>query len=91
MSSDERDGRVGGADAPGPAAEAVLEAALSDVDGEPGCSVCPASADFYLYESGRVSTFACWEHVSPYAAAVNGCPDDADRPVAIPLPSFRGT
>jgi len=87
MSSD--DGAVGGADGPSEAAEAVLEAALAEVEGEPTCAVCPAEADFYLYEVDRVSTFACWEHVSPYAAAVNGSPEDAERPIAVPLPAFR--
>jgi len=72
-----------------PVSAAVLEDALAATDGEPTCSVCPSSADFYLYEADRVSTFACWEHVSPYAAAVNGSPTDAGRPVAIPLPAFR--
>ncbi|WP_020222105.1 hypothetical protein [Halarchaeum acidiphilum] len=87
MSSDGSDGA--GADGPGAAALAVRDAALDDCGGTPTCAVCPANADFYLYEAGRVSTFACWEHVSPYAAAVNGSPEDAQRPIAVPLPSFR--
>ncbi|GGN07559.1 hypothetical protein [Halarchaeum nitratireducens] len=80
----------GGADGPGPAARAVRDAALAALDDAPRCVVCPAGADFYLYEAGRVSTFVCWEHVSPYAADVNGTPTDAERPIAVPLPSFTG-
>lgn len=82
---------TGGDDAEGPdaAARAVRDRALDACESEPTCSVCPASADFYLYEAGRVSTFACWEHVSPYAADVNGTPEGAGRPIAVPLDSFR--
>lgn len=64
---------------------AALEAALADLDGDPVCAVCPASADFFLYEEARVSKFVCWEHVSPVSAAVDAEPGDADRPVAIRL------
>ncbi|MFC7167611.1 hypothetical protein [Halospeciosus flavus] len=53
------------------AADALADA-LDGVEGTPGCVVCPESADFYLFAAGRVSTFACWEHVSPYAALVDG-------------------
>ncbi|MFB6078850.1 MAG: hypothetical protein ABEJ80_07730 [Halarchaeum sp.] len=87
MSSGDAGG--GAADGPNAAARAVRDAALDALDDPPTCAVCPASADFYLHEAGRVSTFVCWEHVSPYAADVNGSPEDADRPVAVPLPSFR--
>ncbi|GGM56185.1 hypothetical protein J2752_000838 [Halarchaeum rubridurum] len=92
MSSDGADAATGedreAADGPGPAACAVRDAALDALDDAPRCAVCPAGADFYLYEAGRVSTFVCWEHVSPYAADVNGTPADAERPIAVPLPSF---
>lgn len=71
----------GGSDA----ATAALADALDAVDGSPVCAVCPAAADFYLYEAGRVSKFVCWEHVSPVSAAVDEAPADADRPVAVRL------
>lgn len=90
MSSDDAGDRPGDTGGPDAAAEAVLDAALADVEGDPKCSVCPADADFYLYATGRVSTFACWEHVSPYAAEVNGAPGESSKPIAVPLPSFRG-
>lgn len=64
------------ADTPGRDTETEPEAALADaldgVEGTPPCAVCPESADFFLYAAGRVETFACWEHVSPYAALVDG-------------------
>ncbi|WP_435099880.1 hypothetical protein [Halarchaeum sp. P4] len=85
------DATDGGDDPDGPdaAALAVRDAAMDACGGKPTCSVCPASADFYLYEADRVSTFACWEHVSPYAADVNGSPESSERPIAVPLDSFR--
>jgi len=79
----------GALDRPDAAALAVRDAALDALDDAPRCTVCPTGADFYLYEAERVSTFVCWEHVSPYAADVNGTPEDAERPIAVPLPSFR--
>lgn len=65
--------------------DAALEAALADLDGEPGCAVCPSSADFFLWEEGRVEKFVCWEHVSPVSAAVGGTVDESDRPIAVRL------
>jgi len=65
--------------------EAALEAALSDLDGAPECAVCPSSADFFLWEAGRVEKFVCWEHVSPVSAAVGGEPGAVERPIAIRL------
>lgn len=67
------------------AARDALEAALADLDGDPECMVCPAPADFFLYEADRVAKFVCWEHVSPVSAAVDADPDDADRPIALRL------
>ena len=64
---------------------AALEAALDDLDGDPVCTVCPSSADFFLFEEGRVSKFVCWEHVSPVSAAVDAEPEESDRPVAVRL------
>lgn len=76
------------ADVPDPDAmdpDAALEAALADFEGAPGCAVCPSSADFFLWEAGRVEKFVCWEHVSPVSAAVGGEPAAVDRPVALRL------
>ncbi|GAA0311487.1 hypothetical protein [Halarchaeum salinum] len=89
MSSDDVGAAENADEGPDEAALAVRDTALEGVDGTPTCTICPADADFYLHEAGRISTFVCWEHVSPYAAAVNGTPEDADRPIAVPLPSFR--
>lgn len=65
--------------------DTALEAALADLDGEPRCAVCPLSADFFLWEDGRVEKFVCWEHVSPVSSAVGGEPGETDRPIAIRL------
>ncbi|MDH5019406.1 hypothetical protein [Halobacterium rubrum] len=68
------------------AAAAALSAALDDCDGEPECDRCSKPADYFLYEPGRVETFVCWEHVSPFSAAVDD-PEDArpGRPLALSL------
>lgn len=64
----------------------ALDGALAAIDGHPGCTVCPSSADFFLYEAGRVEKFVCWEHVSPVSAAVDAeSGDELDRPMAIRL------
>lgn len=65
--------------------EAALEAALADRDEQPRCAVCPAGADFFLYEAGRVEKFVCWEHVSPVSADVDGESSRRDRPIALRL------
>lgn len=64
-------------------AEAVLAEVLEGREGTPQCSVCLSAADFFLYEPGRVRKFVCWEHVSPYAAAVDE--PGEDRPTAVRL------
>lgn len=64
-------------------AESVLAEVLDGREDTPGCEVCPAAADFFLYEPGRVRKFVCWEHVSPYAAAVDE--PGEDRPTAVRL------
>lgn len=73
----------GGVSADAPDPETALEAALEDREHPPRCSVCPATADFFLFEAGRVAKFVCWEHVSPVSADVDGESDD--RPVALRL------
>jgi len=72
--------------------ERALRDALDATDGDPVCAVCPSTADFFLYAPDRVRRFVCWEHVSPYAAAVDpaDAPEPAtghalDRPVAVSL------
>jgi hypothetical protein len=67
-------------------AAAALSAALDDCDGDPDCDRCSKPADYFLYEPGRVETFVCWEHVSPFSAAVDD-PEDArpGRPLALSL------
>lgn len=67
-------------------AAAALSAALDDCGGDPECDRCSKPADYFLYEPGRVETFVCWEHVSPFSAAVDD-PEDArpGRPLALSL------
>lgn len=65
--------------------ETALEAALADRESSPRCAVCPAGADFFLYEPDRVAKFVCWEHVSPVSADVGGDSNAGDRPVALRL------
>ncbi|MFB6072083.1 MAG: hypothetical protein ABEJ88_03855 [Halobacterium sp.] len=68
------------------AAAAALAARLEDAAGDPECAHCSKPADYFLYEAGRVETFVCWEHVSPFSAAVDE--DDElreGRPVAVAL------
>ena len=65
-------------------ADDALATALEDVAGDPQCAACSNPADFFLYEPERVTTFVCWEHVSPVSAVVD--PDrQTDRPLAVPL------
>ncbi|SEW26182.1 hypothetical protein [Halobacterium jilantaiense] len=67
-------------------AAAALSAAIDARDGDPECDRCSKPADYFLYEPGRVETFVCWEHVSPFSAAVDD-PEDArpGRPLALSL------
>lgn len=67
-------------------ATAALAERLADHDGDPECARCPKPADYFLYEPGRVETFVCWEHVSPFSAAVDD-PEEArpGRPLALSL------
>jgi len=64
-------------------AESVLADILDEKSEPPQCEVCLSEADFFLYEPGRVRKFVCWEHVSPYAAAVDE--PGEDRPTAVRL------
>ncbi|MFC3477285.1 hypothetical protein [Halobacterium litoreum] len=75
----------GGADA-SPDAAAALSDALAAADGDPTCARCSKPADYFLYEPGRVETFVCWEHVSPFSASVDDEEDPPEgRPVALSL------
>jgi hypothetical protein len=67
-------------------AAAALADRLAEHDGDPECARCPKPADYFLYEPGRVETFVCWEHVSPFSAAVDD-PEEArpGRPLALSL------
>jgi hypothetical protein len=68
-------------------AAAALADRLAERDGDdPECARCSKPADYFLYEPGRVETFVCWEHVSPFSAAVDD-PEDArpGRPLALSL------
>jgi len=68
------------------AAAAALADRLDECDGDPECDRCSKPADYFLYEPGRVETFVCWEHVSPFSAAVDD-PEEArpGRPLALSL------
>lgn len=61
--------------------------AIAATDGTPECSLCKNTADYFLFEAGRVERFVCWEHVSPHSAAVDGDPEETPegRPVALEL------
>ena len=82
------------ADAPEEDAAAALADRLAEredgpEDGDddgPECARCSKPADYFLYEPGRVETFVCWEHVSPFSAAVDD-PEEArpGRPLALSL------
>jgi len=61
----------------------VLAGILEEREATPTCEMCSSDADFFLYEPERVSKFVCWEHVSPYAAAVDE--PGEDRPTAVRL------
>ncbi|MEE6209089.1 hypothetical protein U3A55_02810 [Salarchaeum sp. III] len=64
-------------------AESVLAGLLEERETTPACAMCSSDADFFLYEPERVRKFVCWEHVSPYAAAVDE-PGEG-RPTAVRL------
>jgi hypothetical protein len=61
-------------------AASALADRLAATDGDPECARCPKPADYFLYEPGRVETFVCWEHVSPFSAAVDNDEDAEPRP-----------
>lgn len=79
------DGDAGGVDGQSRGAEAALSAAVDAADGDPDCALCSKPADYFLYETGRVEKFVCWEHVSPHSAAVDSEDARPGRPVALSL------
>jgi hypothetical protein len=85
--ADEGNGADAGNDGDsGSDAAAALADRLDEREDDPECARCSKPADYFLYEPGRIETFVCWEHVSPFSAAVDD-PEDArpGRPLALSL------